>query len=69
MNILRKKEVSKRVGLSPVTIWRLEKEGKFPNRVQLGRRCVGWKQEDIQQWIDSRPPVKQDSNKVGRNGL
>lgn len=60
MPILRKREVSKRVGLSPVTIWRLEKVGNFPPRVQLGTRCVGWKEEDIEKWIESRPTVAQE---------
>jgi prophage regulatory protein len=59
MPILRKREVSQRVGLSAVTIWRLEKAGKFPSRVQLGPRCVGWKEEEINQWIESRPNVVQ----------
>ena len=57
MSVLRKLEVSKRVGLTTVTIWRLEKAGKFPQRVQLGPRCVGWKEEEIDQWIKSRPTV------------
>ena len=59
MSILRKVEVARRVGLSPVSIWRLEKEGNFPSRVQLGPRCVGWKEEEVDQWIESRPTVVQ----------
>lgn len=58
--ILRKKEVCKRVGLSSVTIWRMEKEGDFPNRIQLGKRAVGWDEFEISKWLDERP---------GPNGL
>ena len=60
MSILRKLEVSKMIGLSTVTIWRLERDGKFPSRIQLGPRCVGWKEEDIEKWIESCPTVVQE---------
>jgi prophage regulatory protein len=66
MSILRKSEVSQMVGLSTVTIWRLEKAGNFPSRVQLGPRCVGWKEEEIDQWIESRPTVVQEKGNKGK---
>ncbi len=53
--ILRKKEVCRRVGLSPVTIWRMEREGNFPPRVQLSKRAVGWDEKKISRWLDERP--------------
>lgn len=58
MKILRKKDVVKRVGLSSVSVWRLEKNGDFPQRVKLGERCVGWHEEDIDDWLASRPYVE-----------
>ncbi len=58
MKILRKKEVVERVGLSPVSVWRLEKNGEFPKRIKLGERCVGWIEEDIDNWLASRPQVE-----------
>jgi predicted DNA-binding transcriptional regulator AlpA len=36
--LIRKPEVLRRTGLSHVGIWRLEKQGKFPKRVQLSDR-------------------------------
>jgi len=27
-------------------------EGKFPRPVKIGRRAVGWIEEDINQWIE-----------------
>ena len=53
--ILRKPEVVHLVGLSYVSIWRLEREGKFPKRLQLGGRAVGWRADEIEQWITERP--------------
>jgi prophage regulatory protein len=55
MNILNKRDVVKITGLSPVTIWRLERRGKFPSRINLSDFRVGWKDSEIYEWIDSRP--------------
>jgi prophage regulatory protein len=55
MNILSPKEVVKRTGLSRVTLWRLEKSGQFPKRVNLTEARVGWEEDEIDEWIESRP--------------
>lgn len=52
--IIRAKEISETTGLSRTTIWRLEKKGDFPDRVQLGTGSVGWKLSDVNKWIHSR---------------
>jgi prophage regulatory protein len=57
--ILRKNEVAVMVKLSHPTIWRLEKLGKFPARVKLGDRAVGWYSNEIDEWIKSRERVSQ----------
>lgn len=57
MKIMKKSEVVKKVGLSPVTIWRLEKDGKFPRRRQLSERRVGWVESEIDDWIKARKIV------------
>jgi len=57
MEILRIKEVVNVVGLSRVTVWRMERAGKFPARIQLGERAVGWRRADVEKWIESRPTV------------
>jgi prophage regulatory protein len=52
--ILRKPEVISRTGLSDQTIWRKEKAGEFPQRVQLGPNSIGWIEAEITEWIVSR---------------
>ena len=49
--ILRPKEVMRMIGLSRVTIWRMEHDGKFPKRAVLGGRSIGWMDTEIYQWI------------------
>ncbi len=44
-------------GLSRVTRWRMEREGKYPKRVQISPGRVGRIGREIKAWIDSRPRV------------
>lgn len=53
--ILRMPSVLKLTGLSRVTIWRLTKTGSFPAPVRLSKRAVGWRSDDVEEWVRSRP--------------
>jgi len=59
MKVLRIKQMSEKTGLSKVSIWRLEREGKFPARVQIGKRSVGWIEQEIDDWIENCPLAKE----------
>ncbi len=50
--IIRKKELFHMVPLSDATIWRMEKAGKFPKRLQLGGNSVGWSESEVREWQD-----------------
>jgi prophage regulatory protein len=63
--IIRKPEVERLTGYSAVQIWRLEGRGLFPRRVQLSPMAVGWFEDEVSAWIQSRvrqggkrPPVR-----------
>jgi len=53
-SLIRKPEVRRRTGYSDTTIWRLERDGLFPRRVQIGEMAVGWYEDEISEWIQSR---------------
>jgi prophage regulatory protein len=53
--ILTKQEVVTRTSLSPSTIWRRMQVGDFPVSVQLSPGKVGWHEEEIERWLESRP--------------
>jgi prophage regulatory protein len=61
--IIRKPEVKRRTGLSGTMIWRYEKAGVFPARVQLNPAStdktapVGWFEDEIDSWVRSRVRV------------
>ena len=48
----RAAELSKMLGMSKTTLWRLRQDEKFPKPVNIGDRMVFWKAKDIQEWID-----------------
>jgi len=55
--IMKSKDVELVTGLSGATLWRLEKAGKFPARVQLSENRVGRHGHEVKAWIKTRPRV------------
>lgn len=52
--IVRRKEVVQMTGLSSSTLWRLECNGRFPARISLSEKRVGWRRTDVEAWINAR---------------
>ena len=57
IQILRFPEVRKLTGLSRTTVWRMEKKGGFPKRVQITSTLVGWHRADIEEWVANRSKI------------
>ena len=58
--VVRLAEVMEITGLSRTTIWRRERDGSFPRPIRLGgegTRAVGWREQDIYDWIDGLSPT------------
>lgn len=67
MKLLRVPQVKALTGLSRMTIYRLEQRGEFSSRMQLGRNSVAWRDQDIENWIASRPSVaRKDEFTLGK---
>jgi prophage regulatory protein len=54
--ILLIKEVMQLCRLSKSAIYQQIREGEFPNPISLSKMRVGWKEADIEKWIESREP-------------
>ena len=54
MRILSKRQLKELVLYSPQHVARLEKAGQFPKRVQLGPNRVGWVEDEVMDWLQSR---------------
>ena len=51
LRIMRLDEVKKITGLSKASIYRFEKNGDFPKKVNIGKRSVGWFENDIEEFL------------------
>lgn len=54
--MLKKKDVSKLLSLSPASIDRYEKDARldFPKRISIGNSRVGWWESEIMEWLSRR---------------
>lgn len=52
--VIRLREVKLRTGLSRSTIYLAVKNDHFPKPINIGIRCVGWVESEINAWILSR---------------
>ncbi len=55
--IIGPEETMERTDLSRSTLWRMEKKRKFPQRVTVSENRVGWYEDEVNEWIDTRPRV------------
>ena len=54
VRLIRERQILERTGLSRTQRWRLEREGRFPARVQLSDRAFGWIESEVEAWIAER---------------
>lgn len=52
--ILRLPQVCRITGLCRSTIYQLESQRRFPCRVRIGARAVGWVESEVQSWVAGR---------------
>ncbi|MXW18356.1 MAG: AlpA family transcriptional regulator [Gemmatimonadetes bacterium] len=53
--VLRAREVVSEIGVSKATLYRWVRSGGFPKPIKLGPGAVGWRREELDEWVDSRP--------------
>jgi prophage regulatory protein len=49
--LLRLAEVRSKTGLGTTSIYKYMKEQRFPNRIHIGVRMVGWLESEVNAWI------------------
>ena len=64
MRLLKLKEVVAATGLSRSSIYALIAEGLFPRPLRVGRRAVRWIEQEVQEWLSSRPRSGTDRRRV-----
>ncbi len=51
---LRLRQVSQLTGLGRSMIYQMQAEGRFPQRIKLGDRAVGWLESEVRAWLAAR---------------
>lgn len=54
LQMLRLAQVCKVTGLGRSMIYQLESKRRFPCRVRIGARAVGWVESEVQRWLADR---------------
>ncbi len=54
IQIIRLPEVCRTTGLGRSMVYQLEAERRFPARVRISDRAVGWVEEEVQGWLAER---------------
>ncbi|KWN02825.1 MULTISPECIES: helix-turn-helix transcriptional regulator [Burkholderia] len=60
--VLRIIDVMEAVGVKKSTIYQWVKDGKFPVPLRLGTRSVGWRQSDVESWLEACEQARAASN-------
>jgi prophage regulatory protein len=54
IRVLRLPEVCEITGLCRSSIYQMEAEQRFPHRIKIGARSLGWIESEIQGWLRRR---------------
>ncbi|SES64410.1 helix-turn-helix transcriptional regulator [Oceanicella actignis] len=60
--LLRLNEVLAFTGLSRSVLYELQARGEFPRAVRIAERAVAWREDDIAEWINTRPLASDDKS-------
>jgi prophage regulatory protein len=52
--LVRLQDVCRTTGLCRSMIYKMEAENRFPQRVRIGHRAVGWVESEVAQWVAER---------------
>ena len=52
-NLLTINQVCSKINRSRVTLWKWVSIGTFPKPLKIGNRTLGWKEEVLNEWLDT----------------
>ena len=53
--LIRRPDVQAMTGLSCAGIYKLMRQGRFPEPLKVTARAVRWRRSELEAWIDSKP--------------
>ena len=53
--LLTRRQIEAKFQLSRSAIYQMMSQGRFPRPLRLGKKCVRWRAQDIEHYIESLP--------------
>ena len=53
--LLKRVEVQEMVGLKHAEIYKFISQGRFSRPIKISRKCVRWRQNEIENWVEAQP--------------
>ena len=60
--ILRRSQLEKQLGLTRSTIYKMMQDNAFPRPIKIGRRAVGWPENEVHDWLEKRVAEREQSH-------
>lgn len=64
--LLRLPEVAGRIRMGRSSIYSMIKAGTFPAPIVLGKRCVAWREDEVEIWLRTRIEGERPLSKLAR---
>ncbi|PRY06140.1 AlpA family transcriptional regulator [Paraburkholderia sp. BL25I1N1] len=62
--VMRMKEVVKKIGLCRATIYAMIGRGEFPRPIRIGERATGWRESELEAWLANRSAARERSTRA-----
>ncbi|MEX3760268.1 helix-turn-helix transcriptional regulator [Paraburkholderia phenoliruptrix] len=59
--VMRMKDVVKKIGLCRATIYAMISRGEFPRPIRIGERATGWRESELEAWLANRTAARERS--------
>jgi prophage regulatory protein len=64
IKILRLPQVCDVTGLGRSMIYQMEADKRFPTRIKIGTRAVGWLEKEVHAWLIRRIEISRNQSRV-----
>lgn len=54
LSIIRPNKLAELLSISIPTLYRMINNGELPPKIKIGKRAVGWRRSQIEEWMEER---------------
>ncbi|MDR8399522.1 AlpA family transcriptional regulator [Paraburkholderia sp. USG1] len=66
--VMRMKDVVKKIGLCRATIYSMISRGEFPRPIRIGERATGWRESELEAWLANRSAAREHASRSFSQG-